>query len=597
MEMNLIQLQEQGKLQWKTGADLKSFINLSTPGSTDGDIIKPDSVYVFDFSTPEMESNLKFNVKMLLGQGAGKDISIPFNKRMLHLVEIPGNPQELPVAGLGFDKNAITNVREIGFYIVLRPENRPRFNAEEVERYLNCLENIRGVTTIIFGGTNEVIGFPDNLDTTIAAFKKSPITFGDIEAPNIQARQKGAQYLTLKIPDKTVRVMSLPPMYLAKLNPYSAIDKFRLAVRERNIRLIYLRPFWSGFNGKDIIETNLDYISTLRAELKKFNFNVNNPASKFPLTNPSPIFVILIALAAASVFLLLLESFYEYKGITAIIIISSALIFSASFIFLGKMHIVQKIIGLLIAFVFPVYAFTSRLDNLKIAENANFLKAFGYGVKNFTIITLITLTGAIMIAGLFASTVYMIAADQFRGIKLIMIVPPLLTIFAYYFKGKDLKNSLREFLNQPLLLWQVALLGILGVIGIILVMRSGNAGEAISTEQEQSLRVALEEFLWIRPRFKDFAIGHPAMILTWAFSHLQYLQGLGILVLFGAIGQGDIMDTFAHIHTPVYISLVRVILGAGIGIIFGGIFLAVYQTLKKYFVKNSPQIEQSKQTA
>ena len=90
--------------------------------------------------------------------------------------------------------------------------------------------------------------------------------------PNEKARQKGAKYLGLHMPDRVVRVQSITEQYLAKLSPEEAVDMFRLGVRERNIRLLYVRPYMAGIDGKSIGDTNLAYISDLKKEIEKYGF-------------------------------------------------------------------------------------------------------------------------------------------------------------------------------------------------------------------------------------------------------------------------------------------------------------------------------------
>jgi hypothetical protein len=245
-----------------------------------------------------------------------------------------------------------------------------------------------------------------------------------------------------------------------------------------------------------------------------------------------------------------------------------------------------------IGIVFPTYAFASRFDDFNMGnKNAGFFQAMGHALKNFSIITLITITGGLIIAGLFASTSYMLSIDQFRGVKLIIALPPVLTVLLYYLKFKKEGSTLREMFTQPIYIWQVVVLGILGVIGAIYLMRSGNTPQ-VSSEQETQFRVILENLLWVRPRFKTFLLGHPAMILTWAVSFMRIFMGLGLFVLFGAIGQADIINTFTHIHTPVIISMVRVLTGALLGIILGSVYFAIFTVVKrkifeKYCVKSN----------
>ena len=55
---------------------------------------------------------------------------------------------------------------------------------------------------------------------------------------------------------------------------------------------------------------------------------------------------------------------------------------------------------------------------------------------------------------------------------------------------------------------------------------------------------------------------------------IGWLLALGI-----GVGIGDVIDTFSHLHTPLEISLLRVVNGLIIGAIIGIIVIAIYRRL------------------
>ena len=62
------------------------------------------------------------------------------------------------------------------------------------------------------------------------------------------------------------------------------------------------------------------------------------------------------------------------------------------------------------------------------------------------------------------------------------------------------------------------------------------------------------------------------MLALYAFWRKWPTMILFILVVVAAVGQGSMVETFAHMRTPVYMSLMRGIgglaLGAGVGVLF-----------------------------
>ena len=70
----------------------------------------------------------------------------------------------------------------------------------------------------------------------------------------------------------------------------------------------------------------------------------------------------------------------------------------------------------------------------------------------------------------------------------------------------------------------------------------------------------------MRPRTKEFLLGHPAMLVLLYFGY--DLRKIVVLLL-GVIGQVSIVNTYAHLHTPLAVSLLRSFHGLWLGILLG----------------------------
>jgi hypothetical protein len=97
-------------------------------------------------------------------------------------------------------------------------------------------------------------------------------------------------------------------------------------------------------------------------------------------------------------------------------------------------------------------------------------------------------------------------------------------------------------------------------------MRTGNESPVNTSPLEASVRQLLNDILGVRPRTKEFLIGHPLMLVLLYYG---YKLELFPLLMIGAIGQVSIINTFAHLHTPITVSLLRTAHGVWIGIIIG----------------------------
>jgi hypothetical protein len=113
--------------------------------------------------------------------------------------------------------------------------------------------------------------------------------------------------------------------------------------------------------------------------------------------------------------------------------------------------------------------------------------------------------------------------------------------------------------------------------GMYYLTRTGNAGQVSGVEMH--FRSVLENTFGVRPRTKEFLFGHP-LLFAGIFLALRYRWAMVLLVV-GTMAQLSMVDTFAHIHTPLILSFTRILLGIGIGLIVGLVIIAVWQIAEK----------------
>ena len=88
----------------------------------------------------------------------------------------------------------------------------------------------------------------------------APFNFGSIETYDDSQIQKGNDTLARLIPGQTVRVQAIAKTELDKIKLDEAVARYVLGVRERNVRVVYLRP-WPHQNGDLSIEaTNVEIV-------------------------------------------------------------------------------------------------------------------------------------------------------------------------------------------------------------------------------------------------------------------------------------------------------------------------------------------------
>ena len=117
----------------------------------------------------------------------------------------------------------------------------------------------------------------------------------------------------------------------------------------------------------------------------------------------------------------------------------------------------------------------------------------------------------------------------------------------------------------------------------VLQARSGNQSDITPSSFELALRSHLTSILSVRPRFKEFLIGFPALMLVPALIAADRRRTFGwLFVLAIGMGLGDVVDTFSHLHTPLVISVLRIVNGAVLGAIVG---IAAHRVLPARAVK------------
>ncbi len=175
---------------------------------------------------------------------------------------------------------------------------------------------------------------------------------------------------------------------------------------------------------------------------------------------------------------------------------------------------------------------------------------------------------------LLPDTNFLTGLATFKGVKASMVLP-LVLMGGLLFTAEDAARFLRR---------KAAVLDILifaACAGALLLMleRSGNFSGRVHP-LELAFRDRIEALLGVRPRFKEFAIGHPLLLLgLYLWSGHRTLSKLCLWA--GAVGWISIVNTFCHLHTPVAASLLRTLHGLWLGAIIGLLLVGLFRLLEK----------------
>jgi Family of unknown function (DUF5693) len=551
--------------------------------------IDPNSIYLLVYDAP----TLKRYLYALRTQLEPKSVTV-VRSTMPAIVAVKTQIDFFNSLDLGIPDDLATRVRRLGLLVDPRVQNNERLAADGIDAVFDqMLEGGRIGTVIFYGQRNEVLGYPYQLDQTADAFRAYPgINFGDVEAYTVDQIQKGTQTLGLEIPSQTVRVMAIPKLQLDKLDVETVIGEYVLGVRERNIRVVYYRPYPHVVQKKasdgtlitvSAEQTNIDLLTKLTDELKNNGFTIGRAAGFTDFKGwKLDVLYSLAGLGVAGAFLLLLCLYgwarpwmsWAFVGLTAAAF--------AGGIATGHGEAVRRLWALGGALTFGVLAGTALAPIFRENPSGKWVDDAKRGLIHLVRSASVAVLGGLFITGLLSQAAFMLEIEQFFGVKALLVVPPLVVLALYVFTDKfgDPQRPV-DVADMPVRAWMLAAIVAFGVAVAFLIMRSGNQPDVGASGFELNVRGALTALMGARPRFKEFLIGYPPIFLLVALTP-SHRRALGwVLILAAAIGLSDILDTFSHIHTSLSVGLLRtlngVVLGALIGVAVQWIYRAAFR--------------------
>jgi hypothetical protein len=497
------------------------------------------------------------------------------------LIELHSQIDYFNNTALGIPTDQIKLARRLGLLLIPRFQNDERFGFAQIDAEFNdVLRYDPKVSTVIFFGLrNEVFGYPDHLQDAADAFKRHIFNFGTIEVYDPNQLQKGNDTLARLIPGRTVRVQAIAKTELDKLTLDQVVSRYLLGVRERNIRVVYLRPWDHRLGNLSIEATNVEMVRQIADGLRAEGFRLGRATPIPQYHGNNRVLVGLAALAVPSIFVLLLAFFGWYRrDLAAAAYALTVLLYGAGLLGHHDMF-ARSMIALAGALLFAVAAFLVLAPMFREtpAQRAGtqLVRSIGWTLAA----TGVALTGALVVVGVLSSPLAMEEIDPFRGVKLVLALPPLLALALYAFDkrfGSGVERARDVFLSPVRAYQLLAGIAIAGAAAL-LVMRSGNQSEIAPSHLELLLRADLTHVLSVRPRFKSFLIGYPFMMLAPALLP-AHRRAIGWLLALGiGVGIGDIIDTFSHLHTSLEVSQLRIFNGLVVGGIIGAVLIWIYR--------------------
>lgn len=516
-------------------------------------------------------------------------------------------PEDAMMKPLDPDPLTMKMLQEAGFQLVVRLSNRIQpFSVEHMDDLLSRLQAL-GVKRIIFDGP-DVPGYSygdtqEDLLVMGELLHKYGMGLATIEL--LRQQQSGFATLAREVKYNVVRLHSFSEQdgeRLARIMTdderqqvvQTVSDRFVLAVKDRNIRMIFLNakpiknvdkgiytdalePLYDSLRGKDGATNRVIKEGFTLGPAKQVAL-VHSAWQKFAKAVLLLACVALIAVTIA-VFIpsLRLASFViGVIGSAGLYVLSSSLYGQATALAVG-------ICTSSLAVIMAIRWVDARRDR-KSGSSVAF--ALGLFIRS----VLISMIGVLFIVGLLNNITYFLVLEQFRGVSALHLLPMLIiAIYLLFFReqvGWEQRwQQLRIWLSMHIRISWVVIGGIALLVGMYYLSRTGNAGQ--TSMLERMFRSFLENTLGVRPRNKEFLFAHPLFLfggyLTLKYRHAAYL------FIAGVVGQLSIVDTFAHLHTPVVISLIRTGYGIVFGLLVGLVLIVAWEIIAKGWHRWAPR--------
>lgn len=499
------------------------------------------------------------------------------------IVAVKANYEKVVKWNLGLPTDEMGYVASQGFYVVARPTNYTNVQIEDVNAVFKRLSGIDKVSALMFVG-DEALGYPDLLPLTLEKVKARQLTLALIEHPlQLQFfKQEGLVPMAVANDYQAVRMYVIPKDEQPKLKQDEAIQRWGVTDQERNIRMNLLRKYDKPEPGKSLVETNIEYISGVKKSLVANGFTIGKAGTYQPYF-PNTLLLVFItigAVAAGVLFLTLVRPFAVRYQYLLLIVLSGILILP---LLKGSGNVVRQAVALASAILFPVLSMTWQIDRWRAmtpSKGGTLLRIIIDGIGGLFITVMLSMIGGMYVAAILGDVRFFLEMEIFRGVKMTFIAPIVLVTVVYlarynlFSADKDdtrgLWQQVVKLLNYPIYIKTLLVFSFVVLGAWVFVGRSGHTAGVPVPDIEIKMRAFLERIMYARPREKEFMIGHPAFFLAVMALYRQWPRVMHYgLVIVATIGQGSLVETFAHLRTPVFMSFIRGLDGMAVGIVFG----------------------------
>lgn len=476
----------------------------------------------------------------------------------------------MKLIGMGYSEQSVRDAKIAGLKLVARPVAEMALTREAISGSLDAVQAI-GADIVVFAGI-QVYGMYDLIKWSAEELDRRQIRFGYVE----MGKQFGDDRLSAALKGRILRTHAIAQAEMPKLSPQRALDRYRQAVRERNVRLCYFRPYDQG--AEDPLQVACDDVRSMAADLRDAGYSVGDPHVYQEVSVSTALLVVMLIGTGAATILLLQLFFAIPAGLTwGLILLDVLLSLAGTFVARGM---AQSLGALGAAIVFPTWA----ICRMQWREPGGRL-SLGRALGAFVVMSLVSLAGGLLAAGCLSDLAHMMQIAAFRGVKFAQVIPLGVVLVVFVARSMRSYDEVRTEMGTNLpeapalwagiveaatgvvRYWHVAIMVVALAAAALMLMRSGNVTPVPPSGLEMKARAVLDHTLGVRPRSKEILFGHPAMILALTFLLAGRRKYLWAAMVAGTVGQVSLVNSCGHIHTPLLLQLMRIGNGLWLGIV------------------------------
>lgn len=341
------------------------------------------------------------------------------------------------------------------------------------------------------------------------------------------------------------------------------------AVIDRGMRLIILRPF-TNVEKALVVDMGVyaNVLSGLRERLEARGLEYGESFSCMETTALRPALLLGSGCLTAALWIFLVTrlKFLRRWGVVLCLLALVALVFGCMLL----PGLMQKVLMLLCATAFPCIAIYG-LWQWRMRPLTRQLPDWLTYLLVLCALLVWSVLGGVAVGALMSDRSYLMGDLIFSGVKVAQGIPLLFCLVLF---GLPVA---KEFFDGPItkrkVLPLLVAVALLVVAGAVLVLRSGDFG--MISAVETTFRNALEYSFYTRPRTKELLIAVPFMAVGFTAAGKKNSLIMLLASLCFSLESISVVNTFCHAVAPIYVSLIRSVLAAGIGGLLGLVLMGV----------------------